>query len=274
MESRLLDRGRGWFSGWSGGSDSGDHPGGSDRWGENSVTAAARRFSDFLRSGRGKLSRRSPAFGFGFSLLPSLFPGFFSFGYFSPTLGILGLQGCCRPHEGKLAELQGTPRRVVHAEGLRGLHGLVIPGGESTTMLKTAPAGLWGALQRFAETRPVWGICAGCILMARHVANPTQVSLGLMDVDVVRNAYGAQNESFVATLSVRLSAEKPYECLFIRAPQISRVGDQLTVLARHRGDPVMVAGERHLVTTFHPELMDGSDFHRYFLDLVRRHGGP
>ncbi len=186
-----------------------------------------------------------------------------------PTIGILGLQGCCVPHERKFAALGVATRRILYPADLEAVQGLVMPGGESTTMLKTATPGLWDAVRAFAARRPVWGICAGCILLATGVSHPTQFSLALMDLDVVRNGYGAQNESFITKLTVRLgTAPGEHECVFIRAPVISRVGVGLEVLAEQGGNPVMVASPRHLATTFHPELAAGDAFHRFFVARV------
>ncbi len=181
------------------------------------------------------------------------------------TIGILGLQGCCEPHLRKFAELGASARRIIYPGELKEITGLVIPGGETTTMLKALTAGLWEELLSFGEHRPIWGICAGCILLAKHVFDPEQPSLGLLDIDVTRNAYGAQNESFVAPLQVRLESKFEAEGVFIRAPKISRLGAGIEVLARHEGEPVMVQGGRLLATTFHPELTDCTEFHRHFL---------
>jgi 5'-phosphate synthase pdxT subunit len=184
------------------------------------------------------------------------------------TIGVLGLQGCIRPNQAHFEGLGAESRRVMFAEDLDGLAGLVIPGGESSTMLKTAPPELWPAVAEFAKTRPVWGICAGCILLACKVENPVQESLGLLDISVRRNAYGAQNESFCASLDLDLDPPSSQRYLFIRAPQITRVGDGLEVLARHGDGPVMVAGERHMATTFHPELGSDNTLHAYFLSRL------
>lgn len=185
-------------------------------------------------------------------------------------IGILGLQGCYEPHRQKFVELGVETKRVVYPADLDGIDGLVMPGGESTTMLKTATPGLWDAISGFGAARPIWGICAGSILLAKRVEEPAQASLGLMDLDVVRNAYGAQNESFITRLRVELTTPGEYECIFIRAPRISRVGDGLTVRARHGDEPVMVEDKRHIVTSFHPELTDCTAFHEYFLEKTRQ----
>jgi pyridoxal 5'-phosphate synthase pdxT subunit len=184
------------------------------------------------------------------------------------TVGILGLQGCVRPHLSHFESLGADARRVLFPADLDGLQGLVIPGGESSTMLKTAPADLWPAIAEFADSRPVWGICAGCILLAKEVQNPAQDSLGLVDISVCRNAYGAQNESFSTRLDLDFPEARSGRFLFIRAPRVTRVGEGLQVLASHEGDPVMVAGERHMVTTFHPELSDDAVIHEHFLSRL------
>ena len=108
-------------------------------------------------------------------------------------IGILGLQGCCQPHERHFAGLGIDTTRVLTVADLTDLDGLVIPGGESSTMLKCAASGLWPALAGFADSRGIWGVCAGCILIAADVANPAQDSLNALDIGVERNAYGSQN---------------------------------------------------------------------------------
>lgn len=186
-------------------------------------------------------------------------------------IGILGLQGCTEPHRRKLHALGVEAQRVVYPEQLRDCTGLILPGGESTTMLKTATPGLWEAIAAFAAERSVWGICAGCIVLAKDVSHPRQASLGIVDIDVVRNAYGAQNESFIANLEADLGGSRErLDCVFIRAPVISRVGSTLKVCARHGQEPVLLESERHLVATFHPELTDSPRVHAYFLAKCRR----
>ncbi len=183
-------------------------------------------------------------------------------------IGILGLQGCCEPHRRKFADLGIETQRVIYPVDLLEVDALVMPGGESTTMLKTAKSGLWEALESFGREKPVWGICAGCILMASEVHHPEQRSLGLMDITVSRNAYGAQLDSFIAEVQIELSPVTPVRAIFIRAPRITRIGAGVRVLASHGGDPIMVASNRHLASTFHPELTDGHILHRYFTEHV------
>ncbi len=186
------------------------------------------------------------------------------------TIGILGLQGCCVPHEQKFAELGVPTRRILYPQDLDSVQALVLPGGESTTMLKVQTGGLWQKLLAFGQRSPMWGVCAGCILLAKKVTQPHQDSLGFMDIDVIRNGYGAQNESFITTLSVSLEEEQETECIFIRAPVIDRVGEGPDILARHGDTPVVVEDGIHLVTTFHPELSSSTALHEYFAKKVIR----
>lgn len=183
-------------------------------------------------------------------------------------IGILGLQGCFGPHRKLFDGLGVEVVRIVNPEDMEGLNGMVLPGGESSTMLKTATNGVWDRLAEFARSRPVWGVCAGAILLATKVTHPEQSSLGVLDIDVMRNAYGAQNESFIARLPVNLDHTANHECVFIRAPRITRVGQALRVNAYHSDDPVMVENDLHMVTTFHPELTGDAAFHEHFLRKI------
>lgn len=184
-------------------------------------------------------------------------------------IGILGLQGCEEPHRRAFAALGIDASVVRYPRELAEVSGLVLPGGESSTMLKLCDAALWEALAAFGQRRPVWGVCAGCILLARTVTHPQQRSLGLVDIAVQRNGYGAQNESFVASLAVDLEPSRTLAAVFIRAPRITAVGASVRVLARWDGDPVMVAEGRHLASTFHPELAESTAVHAYFAETVR-----
>lgn len=184
------------------------------------------------------------------------------------TIGILALQGGYALHERKFRELHVNTKRVFDPGDFDGIDGLVVPGGESSTMLKTGTLELWGRLQSFAKTHPVWGTCAGAILIAAEVQNPAQPSLGLMDITVQRNAYGCHNESFIAISSFRFAAQTEFECVFIRAPKIVRVGQKVSVIGAYDDLPIMVEQGRHLSSTFHPELSPHLDIHRYFLAKV------
>jgi 5'-phosphate synthase pdxT subunit len=185
-------------------------------------------------------------------------------------IGILALQGAVAPHRAKLAALGLEAPPVRLAADLDGCAGLILPGGESTTMLKLMhDYALIPALLDFGRRRPLWGVCAGSILLAEHVENPAQESLALLPITVRRNAYGRQNESFIARLTLKLPGEAPsdQEAVFIRAPQITAVSPGVAVLAEHGGLPVVVQHGRHLASTFHPELSAGDRLHRHFAGL-------
>jgi 5'-phosphate synthase pdxT subunit len=163
---------------------------------------------------------------------------------------------------------------VREPEQFRAIDGLVIPGGESTTMLKLLHSdGLMDALAEFGRHKPVFGTCAGAILMATEVWNPAQESLAMMDIAVERNAYGRQIDSRVTVLEPELEFQKrtapgKLEAVFIRAPVIRRVNGGGKVLARYAGNPVLVEQGRHLVATFHPELTADSRVHALFLEKL------
>jgi 5'-phosphate synthase pdxT subunit len=175
-------------------------------------------------------------------------------------IGVLAIQGDFREHAGVLRRLGAEPVEIRKTEELDGLDGLVIPGGESTAIMRLARIyGLEEALRRF--DRPVFGTCAGMILLDRD-------HLGLMDVSVRRNAYGRQVASFEADLEVAGQAE-PVRGVFIRAPRVAEVGSGVEVLAELDGEPVLLREGRFLVASFHPELTDDPRVHALFLDMVR-----
>jgi 5'-phosphate synthase pdxT subunit len=188
-------------------------------------------------------------------------------------MGVLALQGDFALHARALSRCGAEAVEVRKPEELEGLAGLVIPGGESTTLLKLMDA--WGfvpALEKFhAAGRPIFGTCAGLILVAREVTNPAQFSLGFVDVSVERNAYGRQRESFETVGTANLD-DRPAEVamVFIRAPRIRRVGEGVQTLARCRGDAVLVRQGTVLAAAFHPELTDDPTVHRYFHEMAAR----
>jgi len=188
-------------------------------------------------------------------------------------IGVLALQGDFALHARALARCGVEPVEVRKPEALDDVQGLIIPGGESTTLLKLM--GAWDfapALETFhGAGRPIFGTCAGCILLAREVENPRQPSLGFIDIAVERNAYGCQRESFEARGEVTLGGRiVPLEMVFIRAPRIRRVGPGVEVLARHGSDPVLTRQGTVLAGTFHPELTDDPTVHQYFCSMVRQ----
>ena len=183
------------------------------------------------------------------------------------TVGILALQGDFEAHRGALERAGARALEVRSASDMAKCDGLVIPGGESTTMLKLIEAeGLLEPLQAFGRERPIYGTCAGAILLAREVSRPAQASLKLMDIAVERNAYGRQVDSCVAKVQAEDGGEM--EAVFIRAPVIREVGEGARVLARYQGDPVWVEEGRHMVTTFHPELTQDARIHRRFVEKL------
>lgn len=189
-------------------------------------------------------------------------------------IGVLALQGAFIEHE-KILERFGVEAVEVRLpQHLEGLHGLIIPGGESTTIGKVAAR--WGLLEPLAAFahagRPLWGTCAGMILMAKEITDGTadQPTLGLMDVTVRRNAFGRQVDSFETDLAVPVLGKRPFHAVFIRAPWIERVGGGVEVLAQLEDGTVVAARQENLlVTAFHPELTDDERFHRYFLGLAQ-----
>jgi 5'-phosphate synthase pdxT subunit len=183
-------------------------------------------------------------------------------------VGVLAMQGDFQAHERALTRAGAEVVEVRSAADLDGVEGLVIPGGESTTMMKLLEEEkLLDPLREFGGKRPIFGTCAGAIVLARGVTNSPQVSLGLMDMDVERNAYGRQLDSRIARLKSE-GIEGDLEAVFIRAPIIRRVGGDAHVLASYQGDPVLVEQGRHLAATFHPELTEDSRVHLMFLGKI------
>ncbi len=190
-------------------------------------------------------------------------------------IGVLALQGAFIEHQKVLEKLGVETVQVRLPEHLNGLDGLIIPGGESTTISKLATAfGLMQPLREFAQNHAVWGTCAGAIFLSRAVDRDQPV-LGLMDISVRRNAFGRQVDSFEILLDVpalaRVDAEKrPFPAVFIRAPLIERTNDGAEALAVLPDGGIVAAQQgRWLATSFHPELSDDDRFHRYFLELAR-----
>lgn len=183
-----------------------------------------------------------------------------------PTVGVLALQGDYEAHAGALRRAGAAAAEVRTAADLGQIDALIIPGGESTSMLKLMDYyGLFEPLREFGLAKPIFGTCAGAILLAKEVLNPSQPSLDLLDMAVERNAYGRQLDSRVVRLSDHSLGDGDLEAVFIRAPIIRRVGQGGEVLASYQGDPVLVEFGRHLVATFHPELSAGSRIHARFL---------
>jgi len=188
------------------------------------------------------------------------------------SVGVLALQGAFREHRMALERLGARVVEVRLPRHLEGLDGVVIPGGESTTMAKLMrDYGLDRALETFHRGGgALWGTCAGAIALAREiVAFPHQPRLGLMDITVARNDYGRQVASFEADLAIEGIAH-PFHAVFIRAPRISRVGRAVRVLARYDGDVVAAIEGRLMATVFHPELLGDDAVHALFVERVCR----
>ena len=187
------------------------------------------------------------------------------------TVGVLALQGDFAAHAGLLAALGAEVREVRRVADLRALGGLVIPGGESSALLRLMDGEPWfDALRAFhREGGALFGTCAGAILLAREVTGPPQPSLGLLDATVERNAYGRQVQSFETELQAP-ALGGPVKAAFIRAPRIRRVGPGVTVLAQHQGEPVLVEEGRVMAATFHPEITGDGRVHERFLRAVRQ----
>ncbi|HUM17652.1 MAG TPA: pyridoxal 5'-phosphate synthase glutaminase subunit PdxT [Candidatus Nitrosotalea sp.] len=191
-------------------------------------------------------------------------------------IGVLALQGDFSLHRKALDRIGVASVEVRMPRALDEVSGLIMPGGESTTLLKLMDT--WEfvpALEKFrAAGKPIFGTCAGMILLAREVLNPAQFSLGFIDITVERNAYGRQKESFEAVGSADLGqGSRPLKMVFIRAPRIRRLGAEVTPLAEHRGECVMARQGSVVVGAFHPELTDECAVHEYFAGMVRAAGG-
>ncbi|OYT70530.1 MAG: pyridoxal 5'-phosphate synthase glutaminase subunit PdxT [Chloracidobacterium sp. CP2_5A] len=187
----------------------------------------------------------------------------------APTIGVLSFQGDFAAHAQTLERAGACPRLARRIADLDGLDGLILPGGESTTMLRFLRAEPWfDALRDFAASdRPLFGTCAGAILLARVVTHPAQASLGLLDITARRNGYGRQVDSFTARIAVDALGPEPLEIVFIRAPVIEAVGPGVEVLATYGGRPVWVRQGRIFATAFHPEMTDDTRVHEFVFDL-------
>ena len=189
-------------------------------------------------------------------------------------IGVLAIQGDVREHL-RHTEEAGAQAKAVRLPGdLTGTDGLIIPGGESTTigMLMEEYGLIEAILEKAAGGRyPIYGTCAGLILMAKNVVNgPSPARLGLMDIDASRNAYGRQIASFEVELEIEPLSGPAVPAVFIRAPKIERVGVGVKILASYQGGPVMADSGPYLVSAFHPEMSPDTRVHQYFVEKVRR----
>lgn len=190
----------------------------------------------------------------------------------SNVVGILALQGDFREHEEMLSDLGATPLQVRLPEDVDKIDRLIIPGGESTTIgkLLTMYDLLDPIKKRASDGMPIWGTCAGAILLATHIADPApggQTGLGLMDITARRNAYGRQLDSFEVDVAIGELGSKPFPCVFIRAPILEDPGKNVKVLATHNGKIIFARESKLLASCFHPELTDDTRLHEYFLRM-------
>ncbi len=189
-------------------------------------------------------------------------------------VGVLALQGAYDVHAAMLRELGAQPVLIRKPSELHGLDGLIIPGGESTTLLKHLERdGFFDVLNAFVRTTPTFGTCAGCILLATGVEHPPQRSFAALDIDVERNAYGRQIDSTILNAPTTLPGGL-LEMVFIRAPRITRTGPDVETLAERDGAPVLVRSGHLLAATFHPELSTDTRVHQLFLDHIGRQHQP
>ncbi len=185
------------------------------------------------------------------------------------TIGVLALQGAFNKHAESIRSLGASVRLVRYPSDLAACDGLILPGGESTTLsLLLAHSDLHTAIQAFAMEHAIFGTCAGAILLAGQLVDAKgAIPLAVTDLVIERNAYGRQNESFVTEIQTSIS-NTTFPAHFIRAPRILSIGEQGKTLASFEGEPVLVEHGNHLIATFHPELTADLSIHQYFLDRV------
>ncbi len=187
-------------------------------------------------------------------------------------IGVLALQGAFIEHEKTLRKLGVEAVEVRLPKDLDDLDGLIIPGGESTTIGKLAVEyGLIEPLRQFAKAKPTWGTCAGMIFLAKDIGIDRQPILGVMDITVNRNAFGRQVDSFEVDLPISGLGEEPFHAVFIRAPVVTGVGKGVNIIAQLEDGKIVGVESGHLLATaFHPELTDDNRLHQHFVELVGR----
>ncbi len=186
-------------------------------------------------------------------------------------IGVLAIQGDFAEHAHMLEQIGVEPIEVRKAEQLAELEGLIIPGGESTTISRVAGVeGMMAPLREFAATRPTWGTCAGAILLAKEIVGQDG-HLKLMDIQIERNAFGRQIDSFVTDLDIKGLEGGPLRAVFIRAPIIGTAGPKVDILSRLADGRIVAARQGHLLaTSFHPELTPDTRMHEYFVGMARK----
>jgi 5'-phosphate synthase pdxT subunit len=187
------------------------------------------------------------------------------------NIGILALQGAFQKHQELLRKIHIRSKQVRCIDDLSDCDGLIIPGGESTTMSKLLRVNdFFKALVDFSSTHPVMGTCAGAILMAKKNGDEKVPTLGLIDIEIERNAYGSQVDSFREQIKIDATPEKTFDAYFIRAPKIIHTGKEVEILASYKGTPVIVRQGKYLAMTFHPELTEDARVHEYFIGIINK----
>lgn len=185
-------------------------------------------------------------------------------------VGVLALQGAVREHMNMIKKAGAMPLAVKTRDDLKKIDALILPGGESTTMGKLMREFNLKdeIIRRAKEGMPIWGTCAGMILLAKHIVNQENTHLNLMDIWVRRNAYGSQLDSFITCRPVPEISESPIPMVFIRAPYVEKVGPDVKVLSEIDGKVVAARQQNLLATAFHPELTEDLKFHKYFIEKM------
>lgn len=188
-------------------------------------------------------------------------------------VGVLDFQGSVVEHIEMLKKIEGIkPIRVKYAKQINEIDGLILPGGESTTIGKLMKDfDIFLPLkERITKGMPVWGTCAGMILLAKKIVGQDYTHLEVMDIEVKRNAYGSQINSFAIEKTIPQVSPKPISLVFIRAPYIEKVGEGVEILSKHEGKIIAAREKNMLATSFHPELTEDESFHRYFVDMITK----
>ena len=185
------------------------------------------------------------------------------------TIGVVALQGSFAKHAYSMGRLGIKSRAVRYAEDLKMIHGLILPGGESTTMtLLLENEHLWEPVNEAIATMPVFGTCAGAILLGNQISDPRVRCFNQIDYTADRNAYGRQVESFSTALVIPKVSNDDFHAIFIRAPKFTEIGADVEYLATYGSEPVLLRQNHVLVASFHPELTDNSAIHQYFVDEI------
>ena len=186
------------------------------------------------------------------------------------TIGILGIQGAYLKHKEILESLSVKSIIVKYSKQLDDIDGLIIPGGETTAFTKQMNYKItFDDLKKFAMTNPTFGTCAGIITQSTGINNKKILQLEVLNAIIERNAYGSQIDSFIDKIDLKFdNSNEPFQAIFIRAPKIIEVGNDIKVLATLNGEPVLIESKSHLGATFHPELTNDSRIHKYFIDKV------